>query len=55
MEICGRRESKDLSSGVEETLSLLRVGDSSQSGRVSPGKDPIPPGFSTRWGDRLAQ
>lgn len=55
MEICGGRESKELSSRVEENMSFLRVGVSSQSESVSPGKDPTPPGYSTRWGDRLVQ
>lgn len=48
MEICGSKESKELSLGVEENLSFLRVAVSSQSESVSPGKDPTPPGFSTR-------
>lgn len=59
MKICGGRESKELSSRVEENMSFLRVGVSSQSESVSPGKDPrkdpTPPGYSTRWGDRLVQ
>lgn len=55
MEICGGRESKELSSRVEENLSFLRMAVSSQSASVSPGKDPTPPGLSTRWGDRLVQ